>query len=299
VDLSDSETIIAPNTMKIVGSIGTSSPGAVVNAGDSIIFPNKSGIYQLGTKAQIVNVLSTDELSGNIRPSYRSLNMALAGQFVGYWYDAKIFFSAAEGTGDNDMIFIFDTERHEWNWKWDFGVRQFFEYTDSSGMTRFLAVDPDANQIVEISQNIIGDFGAPIKTSLITGLIPISADQSQFAKVDDVLLTLGRPQGTIFFEVLGIEQKKGFSSIVTKQISSILQSNEFWTGYLGEIMLDDNEDAPTTYDQASVKKRQRVGKLLNNIQFHIYSNSANTDYTVIGIQAKGKLIPTRAPSSWN
>ena len=299
VALSDTETVIAPNTMKIVGSIGTSSPGAVVNAGDSIIFPNKSGIYQLGTKAQIVNVLSTDELSGNIRPSYRSLNMALSEQFVGYWYDAKIFFSAAEGAGDNDMTFIFDTERHEWNWKWDFGVRQFFEYTDSSGVTRFLSVSPTGNQIVEISQNIMGDFGSTFSTSYISGLIPINADQSQFAKIEEVLLTLGRPQGTINFEVLGISKSGAFSSIATKQISNVLQSNEYWKGDMGEILLDDNEDAPTTFSQASVKKRQRVGKLLNNIQFHVYSNSANTDYTIIGIQAKGTLVPTRAPSDWN
>ena len=299
IAISTDENVIAANTLKIVGSIGTSSPGAVVKAGDSLIFPNKSGIYQLGTKAQIVNVLSTDELSGNIRPSYRSLNMALASQFVGFWYDSKIFFSAAEGTGENDMIFIFDTERHEWNWKWTFGVRQFLEYTDSTGLTHFLAVAPTGNQLVEISQNIMGDFGTPIVTSYISGLIPINADQSQFAKVDEVLLTLGRPQGTIYFEILGISKSGGFSSISTKQISNLIQSNEFWKGDLGEILLDDNEDAPTTYDQASVKKRQRVGKLLNNIQFHIYSNSANTDFTIIGVQAKGKLIPTRAPSNWN
>ena len=299
IPISTDENVIGANTLKIVGSIGTNAPGAVVKAGDSIIFLNKRGAYNLGNKAQVANVLSTDELSGNIRPSYRSLNMAKANQFVGHWYDSKLFFSAAEGAGENDMIFMMDTERHEWNWKWTFGVRQFFEYTDSSGLTRFLSVSTNGNQIVEISQNIMGDFGQPIKTSYISGLIPISEDQSQFAKIEEALITLGRPQGTIYFEILGIEKMKGFSSIGTKQISDIMQSNEFWTGDLGEITLKDEESAPTVYSQSSVKKRKKVGKLLNSIQFHIYSNSANTDYTIIGIQAKGKIIPTRPPSSWN
>ncbi len=293
-------TIIVPSPQKIVGSIGTDAPGAVVKAMDSLIFPNKKGVFNLGNKAQVTNVLSTDELSGNIRPSYRSLFLSRIGQMAGYWYDAKIFFSAPEGDGENDMTFINDTERKNWNWKWTIGFKQFLEYTDSDGNTKFLGVKPGEPQLIEISDNFLSDLGKPIKTSYISGLFPIDEkDQSEFAKVDEVIVVLGRPKGTINIEVLGLEKKRGFSSIKTKQITDTLQVNEFWTGDLGEITLKDEEDAPKTYSQATVKKRIKIGKELNGIQFHIYSNSINVDYTILHIQAKGTITPTRPPSSWN
>lgn len=291
--------IIVPSPQKIVGSIGTDAPGAVVKAMDSMIFPNKRGVFTLGNKAQVTNVLSTEEISSNIRPSFRSLYLPRVGQMAGYWYDGKILLSAPEGDGGNDMTFLNDTERKNWNWKWTIGFKQFLEYTDGNGRTKFLGVQDGKAQLVEISENIMGDLGQPFKTSLITGLFPINEqDPTMFAKVDEVEITLGRPKGTIFVEVLGIEKKRGFSSLKTRMIGDTLQVNEFWTGDLGEITLKDEEDAPKTYSQAMVKKVFKIGKLLNSIQFHIYSDSADMDYTLIQIYARGTITPTSVPSTW-
>ena len=294
------DIIIEPNPDKIVGSVGANSPGAALLVGDTIMFLGADGVDLLSNKAQVTNVLSTTNQSHDIRPSYLNLNFQKSSQFTAYKYKNYIFFSATEGGGDNDIIFIKDVDLDRWYWKWDFGVRKFLEYAENgSGKTKFLMVPNTGNQLVECSENISGDFGQPIKTSLLTGLIPIDRDQSVFAKVLEALLVLSRPKGTIFFEVLGLEKKRGFASLATKQITGNLQSIEFWSGSLGEITLKDENDAPVTYSQASVKKRQRVGKSLNAIQFHIYSNSANTEYTIAAIQAKGVIDPTRPPSSWN
>ena len=293
-------TVFIPNPDKIVGSMGTNAPNAALLVGDSIMFLSAQGVQSLSNKANVTNVLSTTPQSDKIRPSYLGLNFALSNQFKAYQYQNFIFFSATEGMGENDLVFIYDTSLDRWYWKWTFGVRQFLEYTENtSGKTKFLLVPTTGNQLVECSDNIAGDFGSGFATSLLTGLIPVDRDQYTFVKVTESLVVLGRPKGTITFEVLGIAKKKGFSSIATKQISDTLQSNEFWTGSLGEITLMGEEDAPVSYTQASVKKRKRIGKSLNAIQFHIYSNSADTEYTVLSIQAKGIVDPTRPPSSWN
>lgn len=292
-------TFSVPITVKIVGTIGADSPYAVVKAGDMLTFANKRGVFDLGNKPNITNVLATAEKSVEIRPTYRSLNLPKIEKFCGYWYDAKIFFSAAEGGDENDIIFVWDMERQNWTWKWTIGVRQFLEYTDSSGKTHFIGVPSNGAQLWEFSENVLGDLGQPFKTSYVSGLIAISKNKKVFAKVKEALLELGRPKGTINFEVLGIEKKRGFSSISSKQITGNLQTIEFWSGSLGEITLMDDEDVPKTYNQSSVKKRLRVRKLLNAIQFHIYSNTADTDYVLLGIQADGNIIPTRPPSSWN
>jgi len=284
---------------KIVGSVGTNAPGAALLVGDAIMFLSGRGAYSLSNKANVSNVLSTTPQSQNIRPSYLSLNFSKSDQFRAYPYQNFVFFSASEGTGENDVIFLHDTDLDRWYWKWNFGVRQFLEYTDSVGKTKFLMVPTSGNQLVECSENISGDFGQPVKTSLITGLIPIDKDSELFAKIQNSLIELARPKGTIYFEVLGIEKKRGFGSIATKQITGNLQTIEFWSGDLGEITLMDEEEAPKTFNQAAVKKTKRVGRSLNAIQFHIYSDTADTEYTVTKIQAKGFIDPTRPPSSWN
>jgi hypothetical protein len=292
-------TILIPNPDKIVGSIGTNSPGAAVLVGDTIMFLSAYGVITLSNKQNVVNVLSTTEQSRDIQPSYIGLNFAVSDQFRAYQYRNFTFFSATEGTGANDRIFIRDTDLDRWYWYWNFGVKQFFEYTDNAGKTYFLYTPTSGNQLVQISENIRGDFGDPFSTSLLTGLIPIDRDKYVFAKVGEALIDLGRPKGTINFEVLGTERKKGFQALATKQITDSTQANEFWTGSLGEITLKDEEDAPTTYSQASVRKRKRVGKTLNNIQFHVYSNDMEAEYTVLSIQAKGIIEDVKPPSSWN
>ncbi len=294
------DVVLVPNPDKIVGGIGTNAQGGALLVGDSIAFLSAQGEMLLSNKQNVTNVLSTTPESQNIRPSYLGLNFAMASQFRAYKYQNYVFYTATEGVGENDLIFIHDVDLDRWYWKWTFGVRQFLEYTEnSSGKTKFLMVPTSGNKLVECSEYLTTDFGASFSTSLLTGLIPVDQDQYVFVKVIEALIVLGRPKGTIFFEVLGIGKKKGFASFATKQITDTLQANEFWTGSLGEITLMGEEDAPITYSQASVKKRKRIGKSLNSIQFHVYSNTPGTEYTVLAIQSVGVVDPTRPPSTWN
>lgn len=293
------DIISVPVPLKIVGTIGTDAPYAVVPAGDQLFFPNKRGFFDLGNKENIVNVLSTSERSVDIRPTWRSLNLSKIDQFCGYWYDAKIFLSVTEGSGENDAIIILDTERRNWNYKWTIGMKQFLEYTDSTGITHFLGLPTTGGRLIEISENVSGDLGQAFKTSYISGLYPVDRNKKIFAKVKESLLELGRPKGTIYFETLGMSKKKGFSTLGSREITDSVSSIDFANALFGDYEFSNDVDAPTSFSQASVKKRLRIRKLLSSIQFHVYSNSADVDYTILGIQADGKLIPTRAPSDWN
>lgn len=288
--------IIVPNPSRLPGPIGTVAPLGVVDANDSLYIPNSRGIFSLNNKVNVQNILSTGELSGNIRPSFRGLQNL--ENIAGVWYDSKIIFTASESGNGNDIMFGLDTELNEWFWKWDIGFKSFLEVTESDGTTRLLGIPNNGDKLIEISPNIKGDLGQPFYQSWISGLIPVSADSTVFANVQEALVELGRPTGTIYFEVLGLSDKRGFSSIATKEITDGLQTIEFWTGSLGEITLKDEEDAPVTFSQASVPKAKRIGKKLRAIQFHIYSNSANTDFTILKVQAKGVIEKLRTPSNF-
>ena len=288
--------IIVPNPSKLPGPIGTVASLGVVSANDALYIPNSRGIFSLNNKVNVQNILSTGELSGNVRPSFRGLQNI--ENIAGIWYDSKIIFSASEGGNGNDIMFGLDTELNEWFWKWTVGFKSFLEVTESDGTTKLLGIPNNGTKLIEISANIKGDLGQPFYQSWISGLIPVSEDSTVFANVKEALVELGRPTGMIYFEILGLEEKRGFSSIATKQITNTLQSIEFWKGDLGEITLKDEEDSPVTFSQASVKKAKRVGKILNSIQFHIYSNSADTDFTILKVQAKGNIAKLKTPSNF-
>lgn len=289
-------TIIVPNPTKIPGPIGTMSMNGVVDANDSLYIPNSRGIFSLNNKANITNILSTGELSGNIRPSYE--NLLDIDMMAGIWYDSKVIFSGSESGNGNDMMFGLDTERGEWFWKWTIGFRSFLEVTESDGVTHLLGVPNSGTKLVEISPNIRGDLGQPFYQSWISGLIPVSEDPSAFANVQESGIELGRPTGTIYFEVLGVERKRGFSALASRQITDSVSNIDFTNGLFDEYMFEEDDDTPRTYSQASVKKTKRVGRVLNAIQFHVYSETADTEFTILSLWAKGFIERLRTPSNW-
>lgn len=289
-------TIIVPNPIKLPGPIGTTSMLGVIEANDSLYIPNSRGIFSLNNKENVTNVLSTGELSANIRPSYR--NLLTLESISGIWFDSKVIFSASEGGNGNDIMFGLDTERQEWFWKWTVGFRSFLEATESDGQKKLLGVPNTGAYLVEISENIRGDMGAPFYQSWTSGLIPISEDSTIFALVKEALIEIGRPVGTIYFEILGTERRRGFVSLATRQITDSVSNIDFTNGLWGEYLFGEDDDAPITYSQSSTKKAKRIGKRLNTIQFHVYSNSADTDFTILKIQATGVIEKLKTPSNW-
>lgn len=290
------EVITIPLPVKLPGPIGTVASLGVIDANDSLYIPNSRGIFSLNNKANVTNILSTGELSGNIRPSFRGLQNI--ENIAGVWYDSKLFFTASESGSGNDIIFGYDIEQNEWFWKWTVGFKAFLEVTESDGKTKLLGIPNEGARLVEISKNIKGDLGQPFYQSWISGLIPISGDSTVFAKVQEALVELGRPTGTIYFEILGLEKKKGFSSLGSRKITDSVSNINFTNGLFGDFMFSDDEEAPKVYSQASVKKAKRINKTLNAIQFRIFSETADTDFTLLKVQAKGVIEKLRTPSNF-
>lgn len=290
-------SFIVPVTYKIVGGIGTNAPLSVTKARDNIFFANKRGVFALRNKEQLFNVLSTDELSQAWRPNYRSLNADLLPNACGYYLDGKVFFSFAEGSA-NDITVIFDLERNNWNYKWSRGVKRFFEYTDTAGNTHFLAIPTSGGRLWEISENFLGDFGAPFNQSYVSPLIPVSKDSTDVLKTREALVELGRPRGNVTFSISGIEAKRGFSSLGSRAITDSVSGGGYSWDLFSNVQYSDTTGTPTTFSQASIKKTLRIRKRVYALQYQVSSTSANTDFTILKFQTKGRLLNKRTPSAW-
>lgn len=287
-----------PTAIKIVGSIGSNAPLSVVKVRNDIQFFNTRGWYSLRSKAQMLNLLSTDEISGNIRPDIEGMTGTAINNVCAYFYKAKVFCSMPYGSSTNNTIYVNDTERLNWSGPWTFGVERFFEYTDSDGVNHLLAVPIDGQRLIEISDAIEGDLGVAFETKYVSGLYPVDADRNAFAKIRYVYFEFNNPVGDINITVLGTEKKKGYSNLKSVTILDTVSNAGYDTQQFSSAPFSDTSITPTTFAQASVKKRIRVNKLLNNIQFVITTDLTSSQYALLNIQAKGFIIPTGDPQRW-
>lgn len=290
-------TFAVPVTYKIVGSIGTNAPLSVVKARDNIGFANKKGWHFLRNKEQLYNVLSTDRASQAIDPSWNSLNGSMVGNICASYYDGKIFISVPEGS-ENDTIIIYDMERNNWNYKWTRGVKRFFEYTDTAGDTHFLAIPTTGGRLWEISENFLGDFGAPFAQSYISPLLPVSKDSTDVYKTKEALIELGRPRGSVTFSISGLEAKRGFIALGSRTIADSISSTGWSYDGFSNFKFSDTAGIPTTFSQASIKKTLKIRKQVYALQFQASSEAANTDFTILKMQMEGRLLARRSPSAW-
>jgi hypothetical protein len=287
-----------PVPSKIVDYIGCTSHNAIVKAGDKVFFPNINGIFDLGNKEQMYNILVSAETSQAIRPDYRALDARLLENMVGYYYDAKLFFSASVNGEKNDIIFIYDIERKSWNYYWDFGVNNFFETTDDSFNHHFVYTPTSGNRLVEISDKFSTDFNGAFRTLYVSGLFSFDDRMDAFAKVYQGIIEFGHLKGTVTFEILGIERIRGFRSQASRVYRDTYSTIDFTNTLWGDYMFSTGVVPPGFYAQSTSKKRLRINKRLNRIQFKVSSVSVGTQYSILGVQANGRGIAMNPPNIW-
>jgi hypothetical protein len=308
-------TFSIPSAQKIVGSVGTESINGTLAVGNDIGFPNRRGWFSLGTQVNYLNVLRTNERSSMIRPYWRSLISSKMDGVASYYRDAKVFISVPTSTDGNTKTVIYDTERSNWSVDWTIGAKQFFEYTDTAGNTHFLFIPTTGNRLVELSENYLGDFGAPFNQSYISPLLSVSKKKTDLLDLQEAILELAKPRGTIKFQVLGIGKDNNFTTLASKTISSstfgadtgvgsdlfdgfhLSSTNDSVAGGAGLWAISFNA-APSSFRQSTTKSAIRKRAKIYALQFKVYSTSGDTDYTILSLQAKGRLLQRRLPSQW-
>ena len=302
-----------PSASKVVGSFGSESQLGVVQATNNLAFPNRKGWFSLGSQVNYFGILRTNELSSNIRPYWRSLIGSQISSISAYFYDAKIFISVPTTSTGNDRIVVFDEERGNWSVDWTIGAKQFLEYTDTDGNTHLLYIPLSGTKLIELSESYLNDQGAAFNQSYISPLLPVGKDKTDIMSLIAAIVELGRPQGVVNFQVLGVGKNNNFSTIATATITNFGSNtgvgSDLATDFFATSTQDNNSggadawtiyftDTPSSFTQSSTKKAIRKKAKLYSIQFKVYSTTADTSFTINSLQAKGRLIRSRIPSSW-
>lgn len=295
----DTLTIVVPQAYQQQGSVGTRSPRGVVEYNDSVYFPSPKGFQSTGSKQSILNVLVTSEISDNIRPSVLSINNAKAEMIAGYATNGRIYWSVPAGSNTNNQTWVLDIERGgTWALPWSVGVKQFFEYTDSSGIIRLLAIPVTGDRLIQFGTNISGDLGEANSTNLQSGLIHWDKNHTGWAYIDKVYCEIADPIGNINFTISGTQKGKSFSTLGSISITDTANSNGFSADEWSDFLWGDTNVTDASFSQNSVKKVVRVNKLLNNLRWQFSSSNLNDRYTPMQVVIKGTIVPTSDPSSY-
>lgn len=286
-----------PATTKLVGTVGTTSYRAVLKVGNSIIFPNEKGVYGLGPKPQLLNLLNTDEISANIRPTYKQIQDNSLSSVNGYYYDAKVFMSVPYNASTNNRIMVYDTERQNWSpHAFDFGVEGMFEYSDTSGGNKLLCWKPSGTRLIQIDDQIKGDLGEDFTTVYKSPLIPLTPNRVGFAKVKRAFIEIDGFRGSLEFQVSGKQMRKDFQELASETLTSGISTSGWTSDPWSNSAWSSSSSTPVVFDSGLLVRFLDIRKKLANIQFTITTTSRNDYYILRSLFAEGFILKTQQPS---
>jgi hypothetical protein len=300
-------TVIAiPTLIQSLDGFGTTAPRSVVQTNQNAYFhsPGPAGVFSTGSVPTLFNILSTNEISYVIRPDMKSLTFASVGGICGIEFDRKLLYSVPYANSTNNRIMVYDLNKQNWNpYAFNFGVQHFIRYSDNSGVLHLLAIptNPTAgNYIQEISQYFYGDNGVGFDSHIQTGMIHVTPDHIQFARVRYVYYEFGSPNGHIQMVFAGTTKNQPLTQLASYTTTTgDSASNVGFSSYaFSTEPFSFASAAPTATTQLSVKERIRINQFLNNYEAEVYSNSVSTYWTLNQIIVKGQLVPTADPSGW-
>lgn len=292
-------SITVPSAYRLPGSRGTPAPGSVVNVLNDYMFYNSQAFYNLGSRAQFLNLLSTDEASGNIRPTVKQISTAGEEMIASVYFDAKVYESVPIGASQNNTTMVFDTEQKAWlPTAFTLGFKKFLRYTDTNGSQRLLALKPGDTRISEISSNFRGDYGEAFSSTLATGLYPTTRNRFEFQWTEEGEVEFSNPQGQINVNLVGIERTQGFSTQNSETIESTLTNTGWDTFFWDSTFWDDTSTAIDTFSESSVKRYFSVQKELNAVQWVITTNTLDAAYILRTLQTWGTETLAGKPRQW-
>lgn len=289
-----------PNFYKLPGSRGTNAPDSVVNVLNDYMYYNSQAFFNLGSRAQFLNLLSTDEASGNIRPSVKQIRQSASHKIAGHFEDARVYMSVPVDSDSNNTTMVFDTERKAWLPRgFNIGFERFFRYTSTDDSRHTLCWKEGDTQLSEIADNIKGDYGVAFQTDLMTGLQHVNPrNRFEFMYAEEGHIEFSSPQGAIGIELSAYVREDGFRPVVTRELSPNTTKYSWTTHAWGDHEWTDTENEIVSFSEPTTKRYFLIGEDINLYQWRLQTQSLNSKYKLRTLQVVGTDSQAGKPQEW-
>ena len=295
-------SFIVPNIARVVGSYGTYAAGSVTEADNNLFFTCSRGKNTTGAKPDLLNVLSTEEVSLAICPDFDGINPLYGREISSVHFDGKIFDAVpAAQSKVNNEIWILDLQLKAWIRPWTIGIKKLITFTPSDGRERLMGLrsTPDNNgkyRIVEFSEKYITDDGEPFVSTFRTGLLHFDKGHMSWAKMKKTYIELLRVSGSLSITVSGTGKKRVLHTLKDITVSSAMVTTGFNSDKFNDFAFNDTEGGHVTFSDPSTKKSLKINKVVNN--YRVDGRSSNASYGIATITSV--VIPKKVPdpASW-
>ena len=294
-----STTFTVPMIARVIGSLGTPAPSSIIEAKNNLFYMNVQSVNTTGAKPDMLNVLSTDEVSLSIRPNVRAINNRYANQITATQFNNKLYFAVPYGSVTNNEVWALDLELKAWMRAWTLPIERFIKYTGSDGVERLLYRPSSGSRshLVEIGEDFDTDSGIEFPVKLSTGILSLGATHMEFQRIKKVYFELLKMVGLVTVTINGTMKNRDFK--MTKVFNT--KDRYSYAGFDNELydysLFDHAPTAPVAYKQAAVKKVLKVRKVLNDVQITVEFGS-KSEVTVSGVAVMGVGKKVGDPSAW-
>lgn len=277
---SQSFTVWAPD--EDYGFSGTDSPDSLIVYGNNTYYPSRDGFRTIGTKPQLQNLLSNDEVSITIKTDLGLINNDAMDKSCGLGFLGRLYWALPVGESFNNEIWVLDLDRGgAWMKPWSVSADWMVLIADNDGYTHHVVLSN--NTIYEFSYNTkTSDDGVAFSTSGTTGLNYFSKDGREWGRLIRTVVEVLRPQGRINFSIQGYTNEKKLVPLGTGVIDATVTTSGFGWGEDGWSTFgwSDFSYIPTVTGVPSMDADIKINKNVRYWTLSWSTTEANVDYNI-------------------
>lgn len=283
---SSSFTVWVPS--EDYGYSGTDSPDGLIIYGNNTYYPSRDGFRTIGTKPQLQNLLSNDEVSQTIKTDLGLLNSDAMGSCVGLGYEGRLYWLLPVGSNTNNEMWVLDIDRKgAWMKPWSIAADWQVLIPDEQGYTHHVVLSK--NVIHELSYKTkTSDDGVPFSTSGSTGLISFSKDSREWARLIRAVIEVLRAQGTINFYLTGYTNTRRVVPLGSATLTAKVSTDGYgWDEAGWDVFGWDAWDGiPILVGSASSDATVKINKDVRYWSMSWNTTEANVDYNISKLVAE-------------
>jgi len=282
-------TLSDPQYQLLTASHGTVSHKSIIAVEDDLFFLTRRGVYAIGYKPNLLNILATTEISAKVRNKFDSMNTNAWNLCSAEYKDFKYIISYPEvGKSYSNKQLIFDRERGAWMGPWTIEASNLFKYYDSNNSERLLFGSNVTPYVFDLSSDYGTDDGKTIATTLRTRKEDFK-NWNLYKTMKSVFTQFRDVQGTVGVDIF-IEQRTG--NIATAKSFSInpTTGNSGWGSFLwGNALWGDSPEDGGGGDLTEIIRWAELNQIGRSIQLQVKTTGSSDTYKLLGIKLSAKV----------
>jgi hypothetical protein len=282
-------TLTDPQYQLLTASHGSVSHKSIMPVEDDLFFLSRRGVYAIGFKPNILNVLSTTEISAKVRDKMDTINPNKWSMATAEYADYKyiLTYPTVNNNYPNNQL-VFDRERGAWMGPWFISANNLFRYYDSDNKEHLVYGSNVTPNIYELSSAYSTDDGAAIDTTLRTKKEDFGT-WNLFKTIKDIFFQFKDVQGAVNVDVF-IEERTG--SVVTAKNFTITPTtgNSGWGTFgWGDFQWGDSESSAGAGDVSEILRWLNTNKTGRSVQIQVRTTDATANYKLLGVKMEAQV----------